>query len=88
MLNQAELNFYGHNKNHIIRRGNRGRVSCVCTYDTERKQYTITRKTPRTTWTERTADEHKAKNIFYNLLYGTMAELENRVRLGTLASFT
>lgn len=84
MMNQAELNFYGYNPQNIIQRGTRGRVSCVCRYDGLTKQYIITRKTPRTTWTERTADRQKAINIYFDFIYEPIENLENLVRLGRL----
>ena len=85
MLNQAELNFYGYNPQNIIQRSARGRVSCVCRYDGESKQYIVTRRTPRTVWNERTQDRQTAINIFYNFLYHTKDELYDLVRLGRLS---
>lgn len=82
MLNQAEINFYIGNKQNILKRDTRGKIHCIMKYDTKNKLYIIERKTPRTTWTERTDNYDKAYNIYYNFLYNSMETLENRIRCG------
>ena len=82
MLNQAEINFYIGNKQNILKRDTHGKIHCIMKYDTKNKLYIIERKTPRTTWTERTDNYDKAYNIYYNFLYNSMETLESRIRCG------
>lgn len=80
MLNQAELNFYGFNRNNIIHRENRGRISVSIRYDGENRCYVVTRQTPRTLWRDRYKDLSEAKRRYLEFLYHTNEWLENKAR--------
>lgn len=82
MLNQAEINFYIGNKRNIIKKDTYRKITCIMKYDSQHKCYIIERKTPKTTWTERTDNYDKAYNIYYNFLYNSMEVLENHIRSG------
>lgn len=79
MLNQAELNFYGFNPNNIIARKNKGRINVVLRYDANNKLYVVTRRTPRTLWQDRYNDLTKAKERYYEFLYLTNKQLNNKL---------
>ena len=79
MLNQAELNFYGYNNKNIIQRARRGKITAVIRWDNENKFFIVTRATPRTKWEDRYKSIEDAKRRFYEFLYMTSAQLENKV---------
>lgn len=82
MLTQNEINFYIGNKNNIIKQDNRGKIQCKLYYDSINKKYVIERKTPKTTWKERTDNYDKAYFIYYNFLFNSIKTLENHIRSG------
>lgn len=82
MLNQAELNFYGYNNKNIIQRARRGKITAIIKWDNENKFFIVTRTTPRTKWENRYKTIEDAKRCFYEFLYMTSAQLENKIFMG------
>ena len=79
MLNQAELNFYGFNLNNIIAKKSRGRIEVKLCYDAKSKLYVVTRRTPRTLWEDRYTELNAAKKRYYDFLYSTNEQLNNKL---------
>ena len=79
MLNQAELNFYGLNLNNIIAKENRGCIGVKLRYDANNKLYVVTRRTPRTLWEDRYTELNVAKKRYYEFLYSTNEQLNNKL---------
>lgn len=82
MLNQSEINFYIGNKQNILKKDKYRKITCILRYDPGYKLYIIERKTPNSTWTERTNLYDKAYVIYYNFLYCKRAVLENHIKSG------
>lgn len=79
MLNQAEINFYGFNLNNIIAKESRGRTEVKLRYDAKHKLYVVTRRTPRTLWEDRYTELNAAKKRYYDFLYSTNEQLNNKL---------
>lgn len=47
MLNQSEINFYIGNKDNILHKAHNKRITSILKYDSNYKNYVITRKTPK-----------------------------------------
>lgn len=80
MLSQAELNFYGFNKNNILARAEKGHIKVKLFFDPDYKLYVVERKTPRTLWRDRFSDIEKAKKRYLLFLYCTNAQLERMLK--------
>jgi hypothetical protein len=79
MLNQSELNFYGFNPNNIITRANKGHIKVTLRYDANNNLYVVTRRTPRTLWQDRYTELKAAKKRYYDFLYLTNEQLNNKL---------
>lgn len=79
MLNQSEINFYIGNKDNILHKAHNKRITSILKYDSNYKNYVITRKTPKTTIIERTKDYQKAYKLYLAFLYLSFKELEYRL---------
>ena len=80
MLNQCELNFYGWNRKNIIKRENRGHISCEIRYDKNIRLFVVTRRTPKTLWQDRYKDYNNAYSRYLEFLYSTGEQLENELK--------
>lgn len=79
MLTQAELNFYGYNQKNIIKRQTRGKITALIKYDSAHKYFVVTRRTPKTLWEDRYKNIEDAKKRFYEFVYMTNSQLENKL---------